>query len=165
MLCCVAWVYATYLCLSIKARITITNFKRDYLLKMVKAALCEQHRHPNKDLFCLSDIPEPFSWGLVHQIYLSWHSIVLTSHLFTLTLHFLPGRWFMLCRSGLVWNSCLLFCTGGMVRTVGLIVPSWCELENQTKVFKTAREPFTLESCDSVAVSKGSFNWTKQRDN
>lgn len=34
MLCCVAQVYVTYLCLSIKARITIINF-------MVKAALCD----------------------------------------------------------------------------------------------------------------------------
>lgn len=41
MLCCVAWIYATYLCQSIKLRITITNFKRDYLLKTVKAALCD----------------------------------------------------------------------------------------------------------------------------
>lgn len=90
----------------------IINFKKGAIcLKLLKLFYVfvflnmrrqkDQHEHPTENLFLIT-----------LQKYVQYS--------FTLTLHFMAGRWHTLCLSRLVENSCLLFYAGRLVRTMRL---------------------------------------------
>lgn len=109
-----------------------------------------------------SNIPEPSGCGLVYQ-YLN------ISHSFTLTLYFMAGRWYTLGLSELVENSCLLFYTGRLVRTVRLNHTSMClsgEPKQRTKSCSVSWHLHDSIMWSSVSTSflEWSFNWMEQSE-